>query len=167
LQSSVAVAVATVAADCSAIRPSLLTSHHEVLALEANGIGYGSTNSGPASLMANPPAIPNAWIYSDHIVNNAGHRLAANLVATACPDDGQPPSGLPAPGSSTRTFVPAGAQNALEDCAVKIGASYHQFVTYQPAYRYWELQWLETAILFVGAAALLGCCVWWLRHRSP
>jgi hypothetical protein len=38
-------------------------------------------------------------------------------------------------------------------------------VSYQPASRFWELQWLEAAI-FVGLAALLvASTVYWVRRR--
>ncbi len=42
-----------------------------------------------------------------------------------------------------------------------------QAVTYQPASRYWSLQWAETS-LFLGLALLLaGFCFWWIRRRLP
>jgi hypothetical protein len=38
-------------------------------------------------------------------------------------------------------------------------------VSYQPASRYWELQWLETAAYLAAAAGLSGFCYW--RVRRP
>ena len=47
----------------------------------------------------------------------------------------------------------------------KVGATYHELVTYQPASRYWTFQWAETAV-YVGLAILLaGACLWWVRRR--
>ena len=47
----------------------------------------------------------------------------------------------------------------------KVGTTYHQLVTYQPASRYWELQGCEPAI-FLGAALLLGgFCLWYVRRH--
>jgi hypothetical protein len=41
-----------------------------------------------------------------------------------------------------------------------------EVLTYQPASRYWALQWREFAI-FLGAAILLsGCCLWLARQRT-
>jgi hypothetical protein len=37
-------------------------------------------------------------------------------------------------------------------------------VTYQPASRYWLLQWYETAIYLALALALAGFCFWWIRR---
>jgi ABC-type transport system involved in multi-copper enzyme maturation permease subunit len=45
-------------------------------------------------------------------------------------------------------------------------ASLHlrQLVTYQPASRFWPLQWLET-VIYLAAAAALGCiCAWQVRR---
>jgi hypothetical protein len=40
-----------------------------------------------------------------------------------------------------------------------------QVVTYQPASRYWPLQWYETAIFAALALLLAGFCVWLVRRR--
>jgi hypothetical protein len=38
-------------------------------------------------------------------------------------------------------------------------------ITYQPASRYWPLQWLETGIFLALALVLAGCCFWRLGRR--
>jgi hypothetical protein len=53
----------------------------------------------------------------------------------------------------------------MQQCVSKIGATYHELVTYQPADRYWAFQWTELAI-YGAAALLLGAfCVSWVRRR--
>jgi hypothetical protein len=53
----------------------------------------------------------------------------------------------------------------MENCVAKVGRTYHEVVAYQPASRYWPLQWYELAI-FLGAAVLLaGFCVWRIRRH--
>ena len=42
-----------------------------------------------------------------------------------------------------------------------------QAVTYQPASRYWPLQWAEMSIYLVLALVLAGFCFWWIRRRLP
>jgi hypothetical protein len=42
-----------------------------------------------------------------------------------------------------------------------------QELTYQPASRYWALQWLETAIYLAGALLLSGLCFLRIRRRRP
>lgn len=61
---------------------------------------------------------------------------------------------------------PASAtQVALQHCV----DSFHlrEVVTYQPASRYWPLQWSEAAIFVALAVALGAGCIWWVRHRLP
>jgi hypothetical protein len=38
-------------------------------------------------------------------------------------------------------------------------------ITYQPASRYWPLQWIETGIFLALALALAGFCFWRLDRR--
>jgi hypothetical protein len=38
-------------------------------------------------------------------------------------------------------------------------------VVYQPASRFWALQWYEAAIYLALALALARFCVWWVRRR--
>jgi uncharacterized iron-regulated membrane protein len=58
-----------------------------------------------------------------------------------------------------------GNQAVFHDCISQLSAKFHEAVTYQPANRYWALQWYELAI-FLGAALILsGLCLWWVRQR--
>jgi ABC-type transport system involved in multi-copper enzyme maturation permease subunit len=169
MASTIVVFLAARLAFTYAVRPRLLSPVHKALALDPNATGFGSTNSGPPTLFPNPPSVPNGWIYSTHIVDNAGHGLPAQLVASTCPTLGTGLGGGPPPGSGhavVRIQAPAGVQNALQECVAKIGASYHELVTYQPASRYWAFQWYETAIYVAAAVALAGFCFWWIRGRA-
>jgi hypothetical protein len=38
-------------------------------------------------------------------------------------------------------------------------------VSYEPATRFWALQWVETGIFLALALALAGCCLCWLIRR--
>ena len=38
-------------------------------------------------------------------------------------------------------------------------------ITYQPANRYWPLQWIETGIFLALTLALAGFCFWRLGRR--
>jgi hypothetical protein len=40
-------------------------------------------------------------------------------------------------------------------------------VTYQPASRYWPLQWAELSLFLALALVLAGFCSWWIRRRLP
>jgi hypothetical protein len=150
------------------LRPHLFTPAVRNQALDPLSTGYGSSGSlfhriGASTLQPATPHIPNAWIIATRIVDNAGHGLTSKVLNTDCPDLG---SGGPGPsGGPSRGPVPAFAQQRLRDCVVKVGATYHQMVSYQPANRYWALQWYELALFLVAATVLAGGCWWWVRHR--
>ena len=38
-------------------------------------------------------------------------------------------------------------------------------ISYEPASRFWEFQWVETGIFLAAGLALAGLCVWWLIRR--
>lgn len=64
------------------------------------------------------------------------------------------------------TCAPPGNNIAKSDifqCAHTHG--WLQYVTFQPADRFWAFQGIETAIFLVLAAALLALTVYWVRHR--
>ncbi|MGH9076670.1 MAG: hypothetical protein ACRDY0_04345 [Acidimicrobiales bacterium] len=153
------------------LRPHLLSPARLSVALDPNSMGFGSDGSGPPNLVPNPPDMANAWIYSDRIVDHAGHALTPQVVAAACPAldnpslGGPPPGPLPGPGHVFTLKVPGAVQSAMHDCVSTIGTRYHGLVTYQPASRYWAFQWYELAIYLGLAVALAGGCLWWVRRR--
>jgi hypothetical protein len=101
-----------------------------------------------------------AWILSSHTVDASGRTVD---TITGQPSL-SPTSGPCAPGEA-----PAQAEGPGEDLAPCLAEltrlGYRQRVTYQPASRFWPLQWRETAIYTALALALSGFCFWWLRRR--
>jgi hypothetical protein len=96
------------------------------------------------------------------VVNNAGHVvLPVNL-----------------PGAwivANQTITPAGREfvlpadphcgGAKQQCIDWLADQHlRQFVTYQPADRYWAFQWYETALLLALALAVAGICLWLVRR---
>jgi hypothetical protein len=150
------------------IRPQLASPRVRDLALSPATAGYGSFNSGPANLIANPPNIANAWVYSASIVGKSGQPLSPQYVAQACPKlNLGPPSGgqIAGPGQGVREIAPRGAQQVLQECLNKVGTSYHLVLTYQPANHFWGMQWVELGAYLAAALILVGCSVWWVRKR--
>jgi ABC-type transport system involved in multi-copper enzyme maturation permease subunit len=91
------------------------------------------------------PGQPEAWILSSGAITAAG----------------QPVSRIPAPCLSPS---PAKAASpGLGPCMASRGI--REAITYQPASRYWSLQWIETGIFLVLALALAGVCFWRLGRR--
>ena len=154
------------------IRPHLVTPAHLVLALNPATTGFGLSGpvffvGGAGTLQPSAPDIPNAWVTSTRIVDNAGRGLTTQVLETDCPRLGQGGAGARPPLGSGRsvTQAPPAKQAALQSCVAKIGATYHELVSYQPANRYWTFQWYELAV-FVGGAFLLSAFLfWWVRRR--
>ena len=146
------------------VRPHLLRPVTDALALNPASTGYGSAGFLPfppaPALQPAAPDIPNAWITSIRIVSKHGSTLKASQLARACPGLGRSgPHGGPA-----HTQAPPSVVNRLHDCVARIGTSFHEVVTYQPASRYWPLQWYELGVFVAFALVLAALCVWLVRR---
>ena len=130
------------------ISPNLIPADHTVIpvtsldsiSLQQGGLNGSSFNLGALSL----PGQPGAWILSSRAVNAAGQ--ATSTVPAACT--------APSIGSSSPAFF---------DCLASHGI--REAISYQPAGRYWDLQWTETAIYLAVALALAGYCSRRLNRR--
>jgi hypothetical protein len=64
-----------------------------------------------------------------------------------------------------RRTVPACRANNQGACAAVLDRLHlRDLITYQPAGRFWSLQWYETAVFLALAAILAGICLWRIRH---
>ena len=124
------------------VRQYLVAPVHTVVALlPGTVLGIKSINNNMIiSTMPNFTQ-PGAWVLSSQVVDNSGR-----------------------PAHVTTPAVCLGSNFAA--CQAWIGRLHlRQIVTYEPASRFWDFQWAETAI-FVGiAVALAGFCTWWVRRR--
>lgn len=150
------------------VRPSLITPVTETLALNPATTGYGQQGflplAPPATLEPAPPGIPDAWITSDQVVSNhGGATLAATELTRICPGIGSGTLGSRG-GHAGHVPAPQAAANAMAGCVARVSAHYHELVTYQPASRYWPLQWSELAIFLAVAMLLAALCVWLVRR---
>jgi hypothetical protein len=118
--------------------------------------------SGPA-LQPSPPDIPNAWFTAIGIVNKHGGSLTATDLARICPGIG---SDRPGGAGDGHVKASQSAVTGLQDCVARVGATFHEVVTYQPASRYWPLQWYELAVFLAASAVLAGVCVRRVRRVS-
>lgn len=129
----------------------------------------------PATVSAQAPNLPNAWVQGASVVNDAGQSPTAVVMQQSCPHLGSlaglGASGLKGGGGkgfgghATVAPAPGGVHDAFTQCISALSGKYHAVVTYQPANRFWTFQAIETALFVVLAAALAGLCVWWVRHR--
>lgn len=73
-----------------------------------------------------------------------------------------------APISASGAPVPSGraqAPSANPCLAMLANLGYRQRLSYQPANRFWLLQWVETALFLALSALLTWFCFWWTRRR--
>ena len=119
------------------VRPHLETAVHATSVLRmTSGMDFNQTNNGPLSITGGHPG---AWVFSDRIVDGAGHAVGGNVLSQgAC--------------LQSRSSVA---------CIGKL----REVLVYQPASRYWAFQSFEMAI-FLGLAIVCGAaCYWWMRRR--
>jgi hypothetical protein len=154
-------------------RPVLLAPVVRALALDPSSTGYGASTDLPfimpaATLQPAPPGLPGAWVTAVSIVNRNGTGLTATVLNRTCPGigGGQAGGGVPNPfaAGGHATQAPPGAVTAMRQCVARIATTYHEVVTYQPASRYWPLQWYELGVFLAAALALAGLTVWRVRR---
>jgi ABC-type transport system involved in multi-copper enzyme maturation permease subunit len=132
------------------VRPHLISPVRDTATVTAASINGISTNQNGTvvQVMAQPPSLPGAWVYSSDVVNKAG---SANL--------GSLPSSCPQPNGS-------GGGGSFADCQQALAANgLRQVTVYQPANRYWTFQALEFGIYLTAAILLAWGCFWAIRRR--
>jgi ABC-2 family transporter protein len=79
-----------------------------------------------------------AWVLSGQVIDTAGHPFQASAT-------------------------PACQAGNFPACQASLsGFHLRDLISYEPASRFWEFQWVETGIFLAAALALAGCCLWWL-----
>lgn len=155
------------------VRPNLLAPLRASLPFHLQVTGTGTEAT------IGPPQ-PNDWAVSNQIVTGTGKVVGENggigpngalggfdvrgngsAVFTGV---GRCPNRIPVSTGPHWHTIPA-TQAALQRCI----DSFHlrNVVSFQPASRYWPLQWSEAAIFVALAGALAVGCVWWVRRRLP
>jgi ABC-type transport system involved in multi-copper enzyme maturation permease subunit len=151
------------------LRSHLLPPLHKTMSLlSADGFGFESNNGAPLTIAAKGAAGSNAWTVSSQILTSSGHRASSAQLSAFlhqyCPGIAVPPA--PVPGVDHPIPAPPKVAASFDACRVEAARFFHLFVTYQPAGRYWPLQWLETGVFVVLALAALGGCYWWVTRRA-
>jgi hypothetical protein len=127
------------------VRPHLIAPARATTALTAadiNGVGVVSHGGGPGVLTVFTNVNePGAWVLSNQTITAVGHAF-------------------------TGPVPPVCNRGSFQACQASLGRLHlRQLITYQPASRFWVLQWYETAIFLALALALAGYCFWWIRRR--
>ena len=120
------------------VRPHLIPPDRTIATIESVDLDFGSLT---ATVV---PGRPGAWILSSGTINAAG----------------QPVTNLPA---ACQAAFSGAKYSSPGPCLESRGI--REAITYEPASRYWPLQWIETGIFLALALALAGFCFWWLGRR--
>jgi hypothetical protein len=120
------------------VRPHLIPPDHTVATIESAELDFGNLT---ATVV---PGRPGAWILSSGAINHAGQTVTNLPVACQ---------------ASVLGLKPSSPSQCMES------HGFREAITYEPANRYWPLQWIETGIFLVLALALAGFCFWWLGRR--
>jgi ABC-type transport system involved in multi-copper enzyme maturation permease subunit len=125
------------------VRPHLIAPVHTTSALDMSAVTQmGIEAPGNMLIVGVKPQLPGAWIYSAQVTTAAGGTDLGHAPA-AC-----------------------SMNNSPRQCNAAIaGLHLRQIVTYQPASRYWPLQWYETGLYLAVALILAGICFWRVRRR--
>ena len=107
----------------------------------------GKCNGGDLSVQTQPN-VPGAW-------------MSSPTRSSPRPAVPPPPSRVPRPAAGAHPRCSARRRAYLATLHLR------QEVTYQPARRYWALQWYETAIYLTLALLLSGLCFLWIRRGRP
>jgi len=110
----------------------------------ADEVVVTQAGSGPLTMILKGDfSRPGAWILENQTITQSG-QVFTGPATSACLSISAPPQAC---------------NNSLNRLHLR------QLVTYQPASRFWPLQWMETGIYFVLAAGLGALCTWRIRQR--
>jgi hypothetical protein len=141
------------------VRPHLAPPVRQTVTISTatlDGIGI-SGNGAQVTRLTVHTANRGDWVLSNQTVDAAGRPVALPSSFTDC---------LPQPGPPTAAKAPGPGKAPLAGCLAQLSnQGYQQQVAYQPASRFWRLQWTETALFLTVSGLLTGFCFWWLRRR--
>jgi ABC-type transport system involved in multi-copper enzyme maturation permease subunit len=124
------------------VRPHLLPARQYTAPLNPANLAE-MTISAPSAQMSlvQSADVPGGWILSNQTITPAGD-IFTGPATQACL------------GPNNRPCISWIASQHLR-----------QLVTYQPASRFWPLQFIETAMYLVASAGLGGICIWRIRRK--
>jgi hypothetical protein len=135
------------------VRPHLIPPLQQTVAIGDNLVSIEMSGPGGPIRLGVTTGNSGDWVLSNKTIDASGREV------TALPSwfgDCLPPPRPAGPGKGT----------AMRACLSRLGdLGYRQQVVYQPAGRFWALQWAETALFLALSGLLTWFCFWWTRHR--
>jgi ABC-type transport system involved in multi-copper enzyme maturation permease subunit len=161
---TLAVFVGTQIAMAQLVRPHLVAPARTTVEISVANLDFIGRPVGDGAMRVGLKApeggrFTGAWVLSSQAVDASGRAVETIRLSRSGPCG-------PPQGAQARQPVSAKPGDELAPCFAEIKRlGYRQRVTYQPADRFWPIQWLETGIYTALACALAGFCSWRLRHR--
>ena len=109
-----------------------------------------------------PPGI--AWVFSESVISKTGTVLKGGFGINGVPVSAACARLIPAAPPPVKGASAGNPAAAALSCMQSAG--YRQAITYQPGWRYWPFQGIETAIYLLLAAALLAVAWYVVRRRN-
>jgi hypothetical protein len=126
------------------VRSHLLPAKHVLVPLDLGGRPEFAIGGGGHMRVVADADIPGAWILQNQTVTTTGKVFDGPADPAVCGPNGSPKS-----------------------CFDWVGSlGLRQSLTYQPAGRFWALQWVESGLFLALTALLVAFGFWWLRRRS-
>ncbi|NEA29515.1 ABC transporter permease subunit [Actinomadura bangladeshensis] len=144
------------------IRAHLVPPETATVAITSKNMSQLTLDQGTRAITVQTDAAPGAWTLANHTVDASGNeaRLPGALITGAC----APPRAVPEPAPGAG--APGPPDGPPEECFAEIARlGFKQKVVYQPADRFWPLQWAETGLFAVLTLGLCGVCFHWTRRR--
>ena len=144
------------------VRPHLIPPVRQTVAIgndTIDGITMHGDGPNPPITVSAHTADPADWVLSNRTLDPSG-RVVDSLPSWFGQCLPRPPS--PSAEGATR----ADGKDDLMACLKRLSdEGYRQQVAYQPASRFWSLQWAETGVFVVASGLLAWFSFWWVRRR--
>lgn len=150
---TLAVYVAVQLAVPFAVRPYIVPPVRETVAVTPANLSRLTMDDSGKLWSIEVAGPPGAWIIANETVDRSGRAITPPSWVARC----VPGPGTPADEGARRQAV----------CIHRLGdGGYRQRIVYQPAERFWTLQWAETGCFAIFSVLLAGLCVRLLRRVS-
>jgi ABC-2 family transporter len=145
------------------VRPHLIPPVRQTVALGNDTIDgitmHGDGPTPPVTVSAHT-VDPADWVLSNTTLDPSGR--AIDRLPSWFEQCIPPP---PSPAADQRSKA-AAARGSLDACLKRLSdEGYRQQLVYQPASRFWSLQWAETGVFAVASGLLAWFSFWWVRRR--
>jgi ABC-type transport system involved in multi-copper enzyme maturation permease subunit len=138
------------------VRPNLIPPTTETIAFSRETF-HGITIRGDQLLIELHTSDRSDWVIANETIDTEENPTAVPEWFRDC---------LPGADGGTTSPTRVVNEDQISDCLTQLtDEGYRQRLVYQPANRFWALQWAETSAYLIVSALLALASYWWVRHR--